>query len=154
MVHAQKTWFHCGFRRVKLTANVVSGKILFKHICICVYAMKNKTHPLEYLLTRGVNNKKEKLHRAYKIYFPSCSIIVLSHGKKMMFCTIQRLPKTRIIRDSALEIQCHITTCSGNPDSVAGTRLGNGFFLESSKNFGSDVQLGSTIWALSLASKH
>lgn len=59
MVHAQKTWFHCGFRRVKLTTNVVSGKILFKHICICLCAMKSKTHPLEYLLTRGVNNKKK-----------------------------------------------------------------------------------------------
>lgn len=43
--------------------------------------MKNKTHPSEYLLTGGVNNKKEKLHRAYKIsYFPSHSIIVLYHG--------------------------------------------------------------------------
>lgn len=42
--------------------------------------MKNKTDPLEYLLTRGVN-KKEKLHRAYKIsYFLSHSIIVLYHG--------------------------------------------------------------------------
>lgn len=80
MAHAQRTWFHCGFRRVKITTNIVSGKILFKHICLCLYAMKNKTHPLEYLLTRGVN-KKEKLHRAYKIsYFLSHSIIVLYHG--------------------------------------------------------------------------
>lgn len=45
-----------------------------------IYALKNKTHPLEYLLTGGVN-KKEKLHRAYKIsYFPSHSIIVRYHG--------------------------------------------------------------------------
>jgi hypothetical protein len=81
VAHAQKTWFHCGFRRVKITTNIVSGKIVFKHICICLYAMKNKTHLLEYLLTRGVNNKKEKLHRAYKIsYFSSHSIIVLYQG--------------------------------------------------------------------------
>ena len=63
------------------------------------------------------------------------------------------MPKTEITRDNALEIQSHTTTCSGNPDSVEGTRLWNGYFFRKmlvSKNVGSDVQLGSTIWALPL----